>query len=118
MEGVRRRRGRDSWIGEREAGHRLQYERRVEDINLAVGEVGRVDKVTRAVVAVGEPGVDVTGLTGSDDARGRASRRGVRVPTYDVARDGGKEEVRSARRARASARQNEFGCDRVSDRPR
>ena len=95
--GVPRRR-RDGRVGEGEAGRGLQGERAVENVNLAVGEVGRVEEVARAVVGDGEPGVDVAGVAGRDDGRGRAGGRGVRVPARDVARDRGEEEVRPARR--------------------
>ena len=35
-------------------------------------EVGRVEEVARAVVGDGEAGVDVAGVAGGDDGRGRA----------------------------------------------
>src|ERR1044071_3188373 len=63
---------RDGRVGEGEVGRGLQDERAVENVNRAVGEVGRVDEIARAVVGVGEPRVDVAGLARGDDARGRA----------------------------------------------
>src|SRR5205085_2156345 len=86
----------------------------------AVFEVGGVEMVS-AVVGEGEAGVDVAGLAGGDDRRGRTGGRGVRAPARDVSGDRGEEEIRPAWWRDGGTRAGKGKVNRrrrVGDRPR
>ena len=72
------------WVGEGKTGCGLQGERAIENVNCAVGEISRVEEISRAVVGERQSCINVSRLARSGDRCDRTGSRSVWVPPRDV----------------------------------